>query len=252
MSECLITKLKSNVNNSSLEKFGECVINFTKASTVKQEIGIAPHNTKDTTITIEGNGAYLSGFNQSGTTFTIYNLNNFTVHSDGNYRLKFTNKYSIKTFTIKGSSIFNVNAFKYMTELTKLKFIENDIVTGNNEMLDKLINLEDIDFASSRYFMCDYYNFLKSLTDNGRSPGKELRMDYLVAENKSQKINGTSVLKSIYSLSAYFTSNGKFYCMGKDTWGPTEATPWSTVYCVGYTDEEIAANWPDLIVVKCD
>ena len=252
MNECLITKLKSNVNNYSLEKFGECIINSTSASTVTQEIFITPHSTKGTTLTIEGNGAYLEGFNQSGTTFTIVNPNTFKIHSDGNYRLKFTNKYSIKELAVKGDSVFNVDVFEYMTELTKLKFIENYKLVGNCEMLDKLINLENIDFAASLYFMCDYYNFLKSLTDNGRSPGKELQIDYITKDRTLQKINGTSVLKTIYSLSAYFTSNGKFYCMGKDAWDSTGTAPWSTVYCVGYTDEEIAANWPDLIVVKCD
>ena len=83
MSECLITKLKSNVNNSSLARFGECVINFTNASTEHQEIIITPHNTKGTTLTIEGNGAYLSGLNQSGTTFTFNTRNVFYIHSDG-------------------------------------------------------------------------------------------------------------------------------------------------------------------------
>ena len=254
MSECLITKLKSNVNNSSLARFGECVINFTNANTVKQEIIIIPHNTKGTTLTIEGNGAYLEALylgtpNQTGTTFTFNTRNVFHVHSDGEYRLKFTNKYDIIEFIIIGNCNFDINVFKYMTKLTALNFAENYIVAGNFEKLDKLINLEMINYGDAQNIVCDVYKYLQALTDNGRTPGKELYIPYLNVY-KNHTINGTVILKRLFKLNTFLTSDGKFYCIGK-TEDSTDA-PFSTVYCIGYTDEEIAAKWPDLVVVKCD
>ena len=114
MENCLVTKLKSVVNNDNLVRIGEYKMHI-NLSSAKSDIKIMGSGG---TITILGNNNYY--FTQKGKqTKTIEYSNNYAAWPAGEYDVLFTNKYGLTG--CDGASRIDLEVFAFSDELNYIR-----------------------------------------------------------------------------------------------------------------------------------
>lgn len=169
MNKCLITKMKENVNNDILSKFGEIEINM------KPVVGVyttTPIYTKNLTkVEIVGNGHFNN--DESLKILTGSECDSFTIQSSENTVLKMTSKYEISRLNYYGGwdNITDDNLseiIKYSTNITELGLKSSNNVIFENLFLLK--NITDLELTNTKAYG-SLNTLLETYIENGRTSG---------------------------------------------------------------------------------
>lgn len=250
MSECLVTKLKSVVDNSNLGKIDEIVLEVENVIS-----GITEYRLnvgKDTIATIEGNAYFIDNGNLvKSVVYPANVITSYKIASESNEKviIRNRNKFNIYAFGFVNNAKFDLSKIKYLTQLIAIQCGNNTVLSGDYTNLFKLTKLYSLDLCSSSIYI-DYYKLLSELIKNGRPIGEGNTITVSYISNPSHTFNGIAAPHLLYDLKLCCEDVNKFYMIGKDKASISE--PFTTVMCIGYTDDEISSKWQDLVAVKCD
>ena len=150
---CLVTKYKATVNDNSLLKIGEMVLDIIKQDTPTDRTNVLhlASNISDLTIEVEGGMMNLTLDSNMTTGWTNKivipaNLAKYPVYvRNGNYRIKLTSKYNVKNIGLgenMNSAAIKVNT-KYLVFSNYITSLVAQL-TGNLADLSDCINLINI------------------------------------------------------------------------------------------------------------
>ncbi len=271
MENCLVTKLKSVVNNNNLEELGVIKLPLLNSNGERMSIARLGGYSQEKPISVTiGNGT-LYPYNSD----TPYPVPAIMIGSSGARQyiansdtvLKIADKYNLvaidlSKYSYSGTTlnfanrfpedyVIDFNEYKYCKYLSHLNVITDDTIGSIDECFGNIESAPSTFRIAIKTGNGDIVNLVKKWVSNGITSG-----------NINNNFQVSHILSTVYDgYTVYF--NGTILSMnvaGSLVWNNTKiyATWSSTVYCVGYTDEEISTNtasggiWEGKTVTKCD
>lgn len=160
MSKCLVTTLKGIVNDEDLLKIGEFKIKVnTVDSPSNKTQGITVRFSKNTTLTIEGNGNFTDkdlSENRGKTLDIVANTTTYVYFSNGDFNISFPDKYSLTSLslfaeevgsdsTIQNKSV-STESFEFSKDIDTLR-LSAENVTGDFASVKNLSKLTALNIS---------------------------------------------------------------------------------------------------------
>ena len=160
MNKCLVTKLSGVVNNPDLLRLGVIRIKVRKLNTEYEHRALALSFSKETNITITGDGYFTdeNSVSNKGKQIVVH-ANTLTVVyvSNGDYDINICNKYDLTLFVDYAFGVFNapqksgfsinIEDFKYSRNITRINASE---VNGDIAAVKNLTNLTSLNLSNTQ------------------------------------------------------------------------------------------------------